>query len=468
MRSETQNYRNVEEKRNHMRNLLSMTRKLQNINIRVALIQELIPIVLLYVQEVLEDEVTQLTGKKYQRNNNSNCYRWGKQGGSVYIADQKVPIDVPRVRTKKGKSEIKLKTYEGLKTPHHLAKNSFKKVLYGISCRRYREIAETMPEVFGLSASTISRRYIKVSSQKLRELQERMLDSYDIVAILIDGKVFQDDELIVALGITMAGEKVILGFVQSGTENAIVCQEFLENMLSRGLKIDNGLLCVVDGSKGLIKGAKKAFGGRVLIQRCHWHKRENVVSYLPKKKQDSIRKELQHAFDMPTYSEAKEAISRVREGLTFINKSAVKSLDEGIEEILTLHRLGMFEKLGKSLKTTNCMESLLSCVGQNTDKVDYWGNSNQKQRWLAASLLDIEPRLSRIRGYRYLPELRGAIKEEIRKRYEIQSSAWEDIDLMMVKQVCNVKGLDMPKGTLVEHPAKAVTEKIQDFALCKC
>jgi len=140
---------------------------------------------------------------------------------------------------------------------------------------------------------------------------------------------------------------------------------------------------------------------------------ENVVSYLPKKRQDTFRKKLRHALNQPTYDDAKDAIQRLREELAIINESAVRSLDEGIEEVLTLHRLGMFDKLGRSLKTTNCIESIFSCVEQNTGKVDYWRNSNQKQRWLSASLLDIEPRLNRICGYKYLPELRKAILKEI-------------------------------------------------------
>jgi len=416
-------YKNVKEKRDGTRCLLNIIPDMQNIDIRVELIQALTPIGLLNAQMALEDEVTQLVGKKYQRNGDSNYYRWGRQGGSIYLGEQKFPIDVPRARNKKGKCEIKLRTYEKFKKPRKLDEEPFKKVLLGMSCRRYEEACQAIPEAFGLSASTISRRYIKVSSQKLKELQERRLDEHDIVAILIDGKTFKEDELIVALGITMEGKKVILGFVQSGTENAIVCQEFLEELIERGLRIDNGLLCVVDGSKGLIKGIKKAFGDKVLIQRCHWHKRENVISYLPKKKQAPFKKKLQRAFDSPTYGEAKEAIERVREELTLINESAVRSLDEGIEEVLTLHKLGMFKKLGRSLKTTNCIESLFSQVEQNIGKVDYWRNSNQKQRWLAASLLDIEPRLNRIRGYKYLPELRKAIRKEIEGlRY-----TWEEL-----------------------------------------
>lgn len=444
MKKETEICKNVKEKRKNMQNLLNILPELQNIDVRVEFIQELIPIGLLHVQEIFEDETTQLVGKRYKRNNSPEAnYRWGRQGGSIYLGEQKVPVYVPRVRNKKGKGEVNLRAYELLKKPHHLDKGAFKKILYGISCRRYEEAGETIPEAFGLSASTISRRYIKASSQKLKESQERRLDKYDIVAIFIDGKIFKEDELIVALGITMEGKKVILGFVQSGTENAIVCQEFLESLIERGLKIDNGILCIVDGSKGLIKGVKKAYGDRVLIQRCQWHKRENVMSYLPQKEQDTFSKKLQHAFDKLNYVEAKEAIKKVREELVLINESAVRSLDEGVEEVLTLHRLGIFEKLGRSFKTTNCIESIFSGVEQTTGKVDCWRNSNQKQRWLASSLSDIEPRLNRICGYKYLSELRKAIRKEIKELKGITTSpiseTMEILDFALPP--CSVSGL---------------------------
>jgi transposase-like protein len=245
-----------------------------------------------------------------------------------------------------------------------------------------------------LSPFTVSRRFIRASTKKLKELMERRLDGHEIVAIVIDGKSFKDDEMIIALGVTEEGKKPILGFIQAGTENASVRKDFLNNLLERGLNIEEGLLCVMDGSKGIRKAVEELFGRYALIQRCQWHKRENVVDYLPNEG-------------------SKRALQRAAKGLSLINESAVRSLEEGLAQILTLHRLGLFEKLGKSLKTTNCIESIMALIGQRTDKVDYWRNSNQKQRWLARALLDIEPRLNRIRGYKYLPELRTAIQMEL-------------------------------------------------------
>jgi len=139
-----------------------------------------------------------------------------------------------------------------------------------------------------------------------------------------------------------------------------------------------------------------------------------VLSYLVKEHQETFRRKLQRAYQEPTYEKAKAALMKVKKELSLINESAVRSLEEGLEETLTLHRLGLFEKLGKSLKTSNSIESVMSLIEQRTQKVDYWKNSNQKQRWLATALLEIEPRLNRIRGYRYLPELRTAIQRELR------------------------------------------------------
>ena len=168
----------------------------------------------------------------------------------------------------------------------------------------------------------------------------------------------------------------------------------------------------MDGNKGLRKAVKDVFGMYTLVQRCQWHKSENVLRYLPKERQVIFRKSLQRAYEKSTYKSAKEALNRVKKELSLMNESAVKSLEEGLEETLTLHRLGLFDKLDKSLKTTNCIESLMSLIDQKTGKVDYWRNSNQKQRWLATALLDIEPRLNRIRGYRYLPLLKQALHRE--------------------------------------------------------
>lgn len=388
-----------------------------DVDVKAELIQALIPIGLWHVKKLLEEEVKQLAGERYQRGGGlSGHHRWGKQGGSVYLLDQKLPILVPRVRDQREGTEVRLKSYERLQEPRDRDEGVLKRILHGLSCRSYEECAAAVPEAFGMSGSTVSRRYVRASARELKRLCERRLEGYDFVALILDGKTFGSDEMVIALGVTHDGRKVLLGFIQTGTENERVCREMLEGLLERGLSIEGGLLCVMDGSKGLRKAIYGVFGNKALIQRCQWHKRENVVGYLPKSMQASVRRKLQEAYQELTYEKAKERLLKIRKELQLINQSAVSSLDEGLEETLTLHRLGLFRELGISFKTTNCMESLMALIGQKTNKVDNWKNSDQKHRWLAAALLDIEPRLRKVKGYRYLPQLRTAIQREIERQ----------------------------------------------------
>jgi putative transposase len=383
---------------------------------RLALIQELIPLGLMHVEDELKREVIELAGERYKRNGLPGHDRWGSQQGSVYIQDQRIPIMVPRVRDTHNGREVGLKSYEHMQAPGAPANERLlRRILHGLSCSRYRECSEAIPEALSLSRSTVSRRYIRASKKKLQALMDRRLDRYDFVAIVLDGKRFGDDGMIIAVGITMEGEKVLLGLIQSSTENHSVCRDFLLRLIDRGLKYEQGLLCVIDGAKGFRKALNEVFGTHGIIQRCQWHKRENIVKYLPKNLQATMRRKLQKAYEREGYDKAKAVLMAIRRELRLINESAVASLEEGLEESLTVHRLGLSKELRKSLKTSNVIESVLALVGQKTDKVDYWKNSNQKQRWVATALLDIEPRLNRISGYRRLNSLRAAIQKEIIK-----------------------------------------------------
>lgn len=381
---------------------------------RIALIQALIPLGLRAVNDELQNEVMKLAGARYGREEETkDIVRWGSQEGSVYLQDMKVKVQVPRVRNKRTGQEVGLESYRRLQEPTEGDRNLLGKVLLGLSCHRYAETAQLIPEVFGMSPSAISQRFIKASAKKLEEFNSRRLEQYDIVAIILDGKTFAREQIVIAVGITMSGRKVFLGFVQTATENAVVCKEFLQSLIERGLSYERGLLFVVDGSKGFKKAISSIYNGYALIQRCQWHKRKNVVSHLLKSEQAAWRKRLQNAYEQPTYAEAYEALQRCRRDLARINKSALASLDEGFEETLTLHRLELFPELGRSLKTTNCLESINAQVSRLTKRVTYWKNSDQKHRWIATTLLNIEPRLNRIHGYKALPKLRKALQQTL-------------------------------------------------------
>lgn len=400
--------------KSHVRGTRPAPEPVPEVDARVALIQALIPLGLDAVHEALTAEVERLAGPRYRRGGGQpGLVRWGRRQGSVYLADQKLPITYTRVRDHVTRREVPLATYQRLREPRAVDAGLFRKVLHGLSCRRYEACVEAVPEAFGVSASTVSRRFIRASARQLAALQTRRLEAVDLVALVLDGKTFAEDAMVLALGITATGEKVVLGVVQTATENGRVCAAFLRELVERGLRSDQGLLCVLDGAKGLRQAVQTVFGARAVVQRCQWHERENVVAYLPRPQQATWRRKLQQAYERPTYAEAKAALLRLRRELHLVNASAAASLDEGFEETLTLHRLGVFPTLGISLKTTNCLESLNALVGQYTDTVDHWRTSDQKQRWVAAALLEIEPRLRRIKGYQHLPQLRAALHAEI-------------------------------------------------------
>jgi putative transposase len=389
--------------------------EVERVNTTVALIQALVPLGRQAAGEALAAEVTRLAGPKHSRTGGVPGYvRWCHQQGSIYLADQKLPLTYQRVRDLPRNQEVPLTTYQQLQTPRAADVGLFRKLLLGLSCRDYAACAEAVPEAFGLSASSVSRRFIRASAKQLQALQERRLDAYDVVALILDGKTCAADALVIALGVTTTGEKVLLGFVQTATENEQVCAAFLRELVERGLQTVHGLLCVLDGAKGLRKALQSVFGAQAVVQRCQWHKRENVLAYLPKGQRATWRRKLQAAYERSSYPEAKAALLRVRQELRLVNASAVKSLDEGFEETLTLHRLGVFGALGISLKTTNCLESINALIGQRTGKVTHWRTSEQKHRWLAAALLDIEPRLRRIKGFQALPLLRQALQAQLR------------------------------------------------------
>jgi len=375
------------------------------------MIQQLIPIGLMAVNDVLQAEVEGLVGQRYSHATDSGCNRWGSNSGSVYLGDSKVRIKVPRVVKNGTKRSVPLHSYELFQDPQIIDEQNFKKLINGISCRKYKEASMLVPGVFGISHSSVSKRFIRVSSKKLEEFHNRRFDDLNIVALFMDGKSFSGTDMIIALGIDIKGIKHILGFIESSTENESVCSDFLRSLKERGLKLDDEILYIIDGSKGLNSSIKKVAGRNAVIQRCQWHKRENVVSYLSKTEQSKVREKLQRAYSMSSYMEAKSALDKVGKELRLMNKSAYNSLQEGLEETLTLHRLGLADKLGISFKTTNCIENVNSQISIYVSRVRRWHNSDHRQRWLATALLETEPRLRKVKGRDHLVELKACIKE---------------------------------------------------------
>lgn len=229
----------------------------------VALIQAVIPLGLQAVGDVLKKEVPDLAGDRYSRTGGQAGYvRWCRQRGAVYLLDQKLPVTYTRVRDRLRNVEVPWPTYQALGEPRAADAGLFRNVRHGLSCRRYETCAEAVPEAFGLSASSVSQRFLRASAQPLRELSERRLGAEEFVVLFLDGKTFADDSMVIALGVTRPGEKKILGFVQTATENEPVCAEFLRGVMTRGLRTDQGLRCVIDGAKGLRKARQTVLGDR--------------------------------------------------------------------------------------------------------------------------------------------------------------------------------------------------------------
>ena len=212
----------------------------------------------------------------------------------------------------------------------------------------------------------------------------------------------------------MNGEKIPLGFIQGTTEHHRVCMDLLTDLKDRGLTSSKGLLVVIDGSKGLAKAVNKVFSNEVMVQRCQWHKRENVLSYLSKNKQLIYKKKIQDAYGSDTYEDAKDKLKDIVRELDVFNASAANSLKEGMEETLTVLKLKLPDDLKASFKTTNCIESLNSQIARLTGRVTRWQNSRQIHRWVASALMDIEMRMRKIRGHKKLNELRSVMQNELK------------------------------------------------------
>ncbi len=383
-------------------------------SLALSMIQALIPLGLQAVEDALQQEVLALAGPRYAHaDGRAAMARWGSQAGSVFLADQKVPIQVPRVRNRATNTEVPLATYAQLQTPRAQDVGLFRRVLGGLACRDYEAAAEAVPEAFGLTKSSVSRRFVRASAKALQTLHERRHDDAEWLVLLLDGKSFADDQVVIALGVTTTGEKRILGLVQTATENKRVCAAFLRELVARGFQTPAGLLVVLDGAKGLSAAVREVFGERVPIQRCQWHKRENVVSYLPETQHAHWRRKLQAAYAKSTYAEAQRALRQLVKELEHRNASAARSLEEGLDETLTLHRLEVFTKLGISFKTTNLIESVMARVEAKTRRITRWRTSDQKQRWCAATLLEIEKQFRKAKGYQHLDLLQAALRGKL-------------------------------------------------------
>jgi len=384
----------------------------QSIEMQYELFRNFVDIAKLHYNQLVEEELREKTGEKYERGKPYS--RWGSNPGSIRIGEEKVPVEAPRIYNKENRRTEEAEYYQRLHNIPMPQEEVIKKVIKGLSQKDYEEVTKSIIENFGLSQSTISRSFIEESRKELEEFEKRDLGLYDFIALILDGKYLSRENIVIALGVTITGIKVPLGFIQTTTENSYAVKGLLKNLIDRNFRFTEGILTILDGSKGLKKAVEEVFGEFALIQRCQWHKRENVVSYLREEQKDNFRGKLQRAYSEPNYETAKLRIIEIRDELKKINRSAANSLEEGLEETLTIHRLGLVEELGRSFTTTNLIENLNSQLEKYLRKVKRWVNSEMKSRWIATALIEVEGKMRRVNNYEKLHMLRKTLKSELK------------------------------------------------------
>jgi putative transposase len=356
------------------------------------------------VEEMMRWEVTGLVGPKNQANSKRKNSRWGTQAGYCVVGGQKVPLQRPRVRDVRQR-EVPLGSYEVLQQASLMEDSVWNKLMHGLTTRRYSEVVRELEQAYGIEKSTVSEHFIEASRRRLEKLQARPLAEYAFCAMLIDGTYFRDQQVVVAIGVTLQGQKVILGLHQGATENTTVVKHLLDDIAGRGVDFEVPRLYILDGGKALYAAVRKLAGKCALIQRCQVHKIRNVVDHLTEEYQMDIRCKMRNAYAMQEYADAKRALEALLRQLMHLNPSAARSLEEGMEETLTMHRLRLPARLRRTLSSTNLIESAFSTVETVCRNVKRWQGGDQYLRWVASGLLWAESRWNRIHGHRELPIL---------------------------------------------------------------
>jgi transposase-like protein len=369
---------------------------------------------MLIVSSLLEDEVTRLCGRRYERQPHRTHTRYGHQRGTATLAGQKIAIARLRVRRTDGVGEVPLETYAQLQSPEAMPEAVLRRMARGVSTRDYEYIVDLTRDGFGVKKSSASRDFVRASAAQVKALAERRFDGTHFPVIMIDGVEYASETMIVAAGITADGTKRVLGLPQGATENATVCVALLEDLHARGLDTSRPVLLVLDGAKALHAAAKRVWGQNGVIQRCQVHKKRNVKARVPEKHHAELERRLSEAYHDKGYAAAKASLEATARWLERINPDAASSLQDGLEETLTVVRLGLAGALRRTLVTTNPIESALSVTRRVTARVTRWRDGEMRRRWCVAGLLRAESKFRRAKGHRALPTLIKALERSTR------------------------------------------------------
>ena len=362
---------------------------------------------------IMEDEVGSMTGPRYERDGDKAFQRWGREDGSVVINGQKVPVQRPRARGEEG--DVKIGSYELFRRDEDQQKRIWVAITRGLTTRGYGPTVRESEKAFAIEKSAVSEKFIAMSVRKVKELLKRDLSKLRLCALLLDGVEVKQQHLVTALGIDEMGRKTVLGFHQGASENQAACDGLFSDLAGRGLDFRQLHLNLIDGSKALRSGVRKYCGDSSPILRCQLHKRRNIVGHFADQQQSGWDRRLANAYDLRSYKEAKAALLRIQDELDHVNPSAARSLEEGLEETLTLHRLKVPVELWKTFRSTNVIESAFSIVRVVCRNVKRWRPGNQIERWVGSGLVVAEKQFRRIDGYRALPGLIAALEADLKQ-----------------------------------------------------
>ena len=363
---------------------------------------------------VMEEEVRHLAGERHEQSPKRQAHRWGKEKGYCVVDGQKVPIARSRLRNKVNR-EVRLGSYEMFQRSGPLQASVWDKMMRGLSTRNYGAVVKEFSQAYGIEKSAVSDNFIEASREKVKQLMERPLGDLRLCAVLIDGTPFKNRQMIVALGIGCDGRKTVLGLREGATENATVVGALLSELVERGLDFSTPLLYILDGGKALHAAVKRHAGEAGFIQRCQVHKKRNVIDHLPQQYKASVNRKLQNAYAMAEYDDAKRALERLCRELMDLNPSAARSLEEGMEETLTVHKLRVPDQLRRTLASTNVIESAFSIVETVCRNVKRWRNGDQIERWVGSGLLVAERQFRRVIGFRQIPLLLSSMAKAASK-----------------------------------------------------
>ncbi len=370
--------------------------------------------------EMLAEDAEALCGPRHARRPERRGYRWGTTTSEVAYQGGKVKVSRPRVRDLAG-TEMSLPSWEALSDPDLLRAWATNLMVLNVSTRKYRRavrLAEgDLPAVGGdaTSKSAVSRRFVALTRKKLKAWLASDLSALDLLVIQIDGLHVGDHVLVAAIGVDGRGEKHVLGIAEGATENAATVQALLDNLIARGLDPSLPRLFIVDGAKALSKAVRNTFGIAAAIQRCQVHKGRNITERLDEHLHAGVKKTLRQAWDQDDADKAERLLKNLARRLEHEQPGVSASILEGLDEILTVIRLGLPRELRRSLACTNAIENALGTVRTVSRNVKRWRNAEMALRWTAAGLIEAQKTFRRLKAYRQLPVLRKALEEHMQK-----------------------------------------------------